>query len=110
GDSDLNIPLTDADNPPINSDGVPIGTCASAIPAGQYCGGGGITFALNYLWNASPITDNIIKIDPVDGDNLESENALASLAFPSPTDMAYDGTSFWIVDWQSNTINKVLPE
>ena len=110
GDSDLNIPLTDADNPPINSDGVPIGTCSSAIPAGQYCGGGGITLALNYLWNASPITDNIIKIDPVDGDNLESENALASLAFPSPTDMAYDGTSFWIVDWQSNTINKVLPE
>lgn len=110
GDSDLNIPLTDADNPPINSDGNPIGTCSSAVPAGQYCGGGGITFALNYLWNASPITDNIIKIDPVDGDNLESENALASLAFPSPTDMAYDGTSFWIVDWQTNTINKVLPE
>ena len=110
GDSDLNIPLTDADNPPINSDGIPIGTCASAIPAGQYCGGGGLTFARNFLWNASPITDNIIKIDPVDGDNLESENTLADLAFPSPTDMAYDGTFFWIVDWQSNTINKVLPE
>ncbi len=110
GDSDLNIPLTDADNPPINSDGVPIGTCSSAIPAGQYCGGGGLTFAQNFLWNASPITDNIIKIDAVDGDNLESENALASLAFPSPTDMAYDGTFFWIVDWQTNTINKVLPE
>lgn len=110
GDSDFNIPLTDADDPPINSDGVPIGTCSSAVPAGQYCGGGGLTFAENFLWNASPITDNIIKIDPVDGDNLESENALASLAFPSPTDMAYDGTYFWIVDWQTNTINKVLPE
>lgn len=110
GDSDFNIPLTDADNPPINSDGVAIGTCSSALPAGQYCGGGGLTFAQNFLWNASPITDNIIKIDPVDGDNLESENALAALAFPSPTDMAYDGTYFWIVDWQTNTINKVLPE
>jgi hypothetical protein len=110
GDSDFNIPITDADNPPINSDGVSIGTCANALPAGQYCGGGGLTFAQNYLWNASPITDNIIKIDAVDGDNLESENALANLAFPSPTDMAYDGTYFWIVDWQSNTINKVLPE
>lgn len=110
GDSDLNIPVADADNPPINSDGIPIGTCASAVPAGQYCGGGGLTYARNFLWNASPITDNIIKIDPVDGDNLESENTLATLAFPSPTDMAYDGTFFWIVDWQSNTINKVLPE
>ena len=110
GDSDFNISLTDTDTPPINSDGVPIGTCSNAIPAGQYCGGGGLTFAENFLWNASPITDNIIKVDPVDGDNLESENALASLAFPSPTDMAYDGTYFWIVDWQSNTINKVLPE
>jgi hypothetical protein len=110
GDSDLNIPVADADNPPINSDGVPVGTCASAIPAGQYCGGGGLTYAKNFLWNASPITDDIIKIDPVDGDNLESENTLANLAFPSPTDMAYDGTFFWVVDWQSNTINKVLPE
>ena len=110
GDSDFNIPLTDADNPPFNSDGVAIGSCSSAVPAGQYCGGGGLTFAENYLWNASPITDNIIKIDPVDGDNLESENALANLAFPSPTDMAYDGTYFWIVDWQTNTINKVRPE
>ncbi|MFV1872539.1 MAG: immunoglobulin-like domain-containing protein [Oleiphilus sp.] len=110
GDSDFNIPLTDADNPPINSDGIAIGTCSSATPAGQYCGGGGITFAENFLWNASPITDDIIKIDPVDGDNLETENALASLAFPAPTDMTYDGTYFWIVDWQTNTINKVLPE
>jgi hypothetical protein len=110
GDSDFSIPLSDADNPPINSDGISIGTCSNAIPAGQYCGGGGLTFAENFLWNASPITDNIIKIDPVDGDNLESENALAGLAFPSPTDMAYDGTYFWIVDWQTNTINKVLPE
>jgi len=110
GDSDLNLPLTDANDPPINSDGTPIGSCNSATPAGQYCGGGGITFADNFLWNASPITDDIIKIDPVDGDNLETENALASLAFPSPTDMAFDGTHFWVVDWQSNTINKVLPE
>lgn len=109
GDSDLNIPLADTDNPPINSDGTPIPTCG-ASPAGQYCGGGGLTFAENYLWNASPITDDIIKVDPVDGDNLESENALASLAFPSPTDMTYDGSNFWIVDWQTNTISKVRPE
>ncbi len=110
GDSDFNLPIADTDAPPINSDGNPIGTCASATPAGQYCGGGGLTFAENFLWNASPVTDDIIKIDPVDGDNLESENALAALAFPSPTDMTFDGTFFWIVDWQSNTINKVLPE
>ena len=110
GDSDLNIPLTDANDPPINSDGSPIGSCASATPAGQYCGGGGLTFAENFLWNASPITDDIIKIDPVDGDNLEVENVLASLAFPAPSDMTYDGTHFWIVDWQTNTINKVLAE
>lgn len=109
GDSDLNLPLADTDNPPINSDGNPIPSCG-ATPAGQYCGGGGLTFAENYLWNASPITDDITKIAPVDGDNLESENALAALAFPSPTDMTYDGHSFWIVDWQTNTINKVRPE
>lgn len=110
GDSDLNIPVTDTDNPPINSDGNSIGSCGSAIPAGQYCGGGGLTFADNFLWNASPVTDDIIKIDPVDGDNLESENALASLAFPAPTDITFDGTNFWILDWQTNTISKVRPE
>jgi len=86
GDSDFNIPVVDVDDPPINSDGNPIGSCGSAIPAGQYCGGGGLTFALNFLWNASPVTDDIIKIDPVDGDNLESENALAALPFPAPAD------------------------
>lgn len=48
GDSDLNLPLADTDNPPINSDGNPIPTCG-ATPAGQYCGGGGLTFAENYL-------------------------------------------------------------
>lgn len=109
GDSDFNIPVTDTDNPPLNSDGNPIPTCG-AIPAGQYCGGGGLTFAENFLWNSSPITDDIIKIDPVDGDNMESENALASLAFPAPTDMAHDGTNFWILDWQQNNITRVRPE
>lgn len=111
GDSDLNIPIPDANNPPINSDGNAIGSCFSDVSGTpQYCGGGGLTFAKNYLWNASPVTDDIIKIDPVDGDNLETENTLAALAFPSPTDMTYDGRRFWIVDWQSNTINEVLPE
>lgn len=111
GDSDLNIPLTDANDPPVNSDNQDIRSCFTDVQGNkQYCGGGGLTYALNYLWNASPVTDDIIKIDPVDGDNLETENTLANLAFPSPTDMAYDGRHFWIVDWQSNTINKVLPE
>lgn len=111
GDSDLNIPLVDANDPPINSDGNAIGSCFSDSNGDRhYCGGGGLTFALNYLWNASPLTDDIIKVDPVDGDNLETENTLAALAFPSPTDMTYDGSHFWIVDWQSNTINEVLPE
>jgi subtilisin-like proprotein convertase family protein len=109
GDSDFNIPITDTDNPPVNSDGNPIAACG-ATPGTQYCGGGGLTYALNYLWNASPVTDDIIKIDPVDGDNLESENALASLAFPAPTDMTHDGSNFWILDWQQNTITKVHPE
>ncbi len=109
GDSDFNIPLTDTNVPPVNSDGQVVATCG-ATPAPQYCGGGGLTFALNYLWNASPITDDIIKIDPVDGDNLETENALASLAFPAPTDITFDGTNFWISDWQQNTITRVRPE
>lgn len=90
GDSDFNIPL--ADN------------------GANITGGGGLTFAKNFLWNASPISDDIIKVDPVDGDNLESENTLAGLVFPSPTGMTFDGTHFWIVDWQSNTISKVLAE
>lgn len=111
GDSDLNIPLADANDPPINSDGNAIGSCfRNTAGQRQYCGGGGLTFARNYLWNASPVTDDIIKIDPVDGDNLETENTLAGLQFPSPTDITYDGRHFWIVDWQSNTINQVLPE
>jgi len=90
GESDFNLPLAD------NGTNGPTG--------------GGLAFAKNFLWNASPITDDIIKIDPVDGDNLESENTLATAAFPSPTGIAFDGTYFWIVDWQSNTINKVLAE
>ena len=111
GDSDLNIPLYDANDPPINSDGSAITSCfTNASGVNQYCGGGGLTFARNYLWNASPVTDDIIKIDSVDGDNLETENTLAGLQFPSPTDITYDGRHFWIVDWQSNTINEVLPE
>jgi hypothetical protein len=85
GDSDLNVPLADANDPPINSDGNAIGACFT-LPSGErhYCGGGGLTFARNYLWNASPVTDDIIKVDPVDSDNLETENTLAALQFPSP--------------------------
>jgi hypothetical protein len=99
GDSDFNLPIPDnAATPP----------CAPAV--GGVCGGGSLTFAQNYFWNASPVTDDIIKLDPVDGDNLESENTLSNLTFPSPTGITYDGTYFWIVDWQSNTLNKVLPE
>jgi len=90
GESDFNLPLTDS------------GTDGST--------GGGLTFANNFLWNSSPITDQIIKIDPVDGDNLESENTLSTVAFPSPNGITFDGTYFWVVDWQSNTINKVLAE
>ena len=102
GDSDFNIPVSDpagATAPVCNVDFV-----------GQICGGGGLTFAENFIWNATPIADDIYKLDPVDGDNLETENALAGLAFPSPTDMTFDGTHFWIADWQTNTISKVLPE
>ena len=102
GDSDLNIPITDNLPSPIPFCGADGGT--------QICGGGGLTFAENFLWNASPVTDDIIKIDPLDGDNLETENALASLAFPAPTDITHDGTNFWISDWQSNVITQVRPE
>lgn len=90
GDSDFNIPVTD------NGPDIPTG--------------GGLTFAENFLWSASPVTDDIIKIDPVDGDNLESENIFSGGPFPSPSGITFDGTFFWIVDWQSNTINKVLAE
>lgn len=101
GDSDFNIPVED--NPGSSA------TPCNVDYAGQICGGGGLTFAENYLWNASPITDDIIKIDPVDGDNLESENVLANLTFPSTAGIAYDGTFFWVTDWQTNSINKVSP-
>ncbi|WP_197474975.1 DUF5011 domain-containing protein, partial [Oleiphilus sp. HI0079] len=100
GDSDFNIPIPD--NIP---NGLPFcdnqATCR---------GGGSLTFARNFFWNASPVTDDIVKLDPVDGDNLETENTLDTMPFPSPLGMTFDGTHFWIVDWQSNTINKVLPE
>lgn len=111
GDSDFNLPIADNGNPPVDGDGTPVASCFEQ-PVGiqQYCGGGDLTFAENFLWNSSPVTDDIIKIDPVDGDNLESENTLSGLAFPSPTGITFDGTFFWIVDWQSNTLNKVLPE
>lgn len=102
GDSDFNIPLTD--NPATTSP-----QCNVEF-VGQVCGGGGLTFAQNFFWNASPVTDEIIKIDPVDGDNLESENTLASAAFPAPADITYDGTYFWVSDIDSDTINQVLPE
>lgn len=72
--------------------------------------GGGLTFASNFLWNASPVTDDIIKIDPIDGDTLEAENTLSTALVPSPSGIAFDGTYFWIIDWRTNTINKVLPE
>ena len=91
GDSNFNIPLTDNDtNHPVT--------------------GGGLTSANNFLWNASPVTDDIIKLDPVDGDNIETEVTLSTLAFPSPHGITYDGTYFWIVDRQTNTLNKVLAE
>jgi Bacterial surface protein, Ig-like domain len=99
GDSDFNLPIPDnlTGTPPCDTQA----TCLA---------GGGLTFAGNFFWNASPVTDDIIKLDPIDGDNLESENTLSGLTFPSPQGITFDGTHFWIIDWQSNTINKVLPE
>jgi len=91
GDSDFNIPLED------NGTDSPVT-------------GGGLTSANNFLWNASPVSDDIIKIDPVDGDNIESEVTLSDVAFPSPHGITYDGTYFWIVDRQTNTLNKILAE
>jgi len=96
GDSDFNIPLED--NP------------TEAFPTGHPSTGGGLTSANNFLWNASPTTDDIIKIDPVDGDNIETEVTLSAAAFPSPSGITFDGTYFWIVDRQTNTLNKVLAE
>ena len=100
GDSDFNIPIPD---------NIPNGLAFCDTQA-TCRGGGSLTFARNFFWNASPVTDDIIKLDPVDGDNLETENTLSTMPFPSPLGMTFDGTHFWIVDWQSNTINKVLPE
>jgi len=100
GDSDFNIPVPD--NLP---NGLPFCDTQNSCRAG-----GSLTFARNFFWNASPVTDDIIKLDPVDGDNLESENTPQDNEYPAPLGMTYDGTHFWIVDWQSNTINKVLPE
>lgn len=107
GDSDFNIPL--ADNEGYTGDRCAAQTDNNGTAIG-ICGGGGLTFARNFLWNVSTVTDDIIKIDPDDGNNMEDQNALASLVFPAPTDIAYDGTHFWILDWQQNNITRVHPE
>lgn len=99
GHSDFNIPVPDN----IPNSGTNCDTQATCL------GGGSLTFANSFFWNASAETDDIIKLDPVDGGNLESENTLSTVPFPSPVGMTYDGTNFWIVDWQSNTINRVRP-
>jgi hypothetical protein len=96
GDSEFSLPLPDN----VSSPACPVGIC----------GGGSLTFAGNYLWNASPVTADIVKIDPVSGANLEASNEFTNNPTPAPIGLTHDGTFFWIVDWQSNTINKVLPE
>lgn len=102
GESDFNIPIPD--NLPNSV------TSPDCSTQAKCTGGGALTFANNFFWNSSPVTDDIIKLDPVDGDNLESENTLSDLAFPSPTGITFDGTNFWIVDRQSNTVKRVRPE
>ena len=59
GDSDFNIPVTELTIPQWPN-GTNMGVCG-AYPGDQYCGGGGLVHINGYLWNASPVTDNILK-------------------------------------------------
>ena len=108
GDSDFNIPVSEITTPQLpNGDNMPV---CGAYPGDQYCGGGGLVNINGFLWNASPITDNILKIDPTDGGTITSEHLFTNHSFPSPSSLTHDGTHFWVIDWQSNTISKVLAE
>jgi hypothetical protein len=115
GDSPFNFPV---DEP--NDDGHLLAPGGGPLPAcgayfdpvvgqtAQYCGGGGLAIVNNSLWNASPVTDQILKMDIADG-QIQSDNAIETGLFPSPTSLAYDSTFFWILNWQSNSISKVNP-
>jgi len=111
GDSDFNFPVSEpnGDGHLLDPGGNPLQTCGAHPVNTQYCGGGGLAFVNPYLWNASPITDQIIKIDIADGGVVTDNETINIEQFPSPTSLAYDGTFFWVLDWQSNTINKVNP-
>jgi hypothetical protein len=108
GDSDFSIPVMEQSIPtlPLGGD---LQLCG-ADGGTQYCGGGGLAAAYGKLWNASPVTDHILKIDPDNGDVSVDNKIQTTVEFPSPSALAYDETHLWIVDWQSNTIKKVLPE
>ena len=111
GDSDFNFPVSEPndDGHLLDPAGNPLPTCGAYPENTQYCGGGGLDFVNPYLWNASPVTDQIIKIDITTGDVITDNETLNVEQFPSPTSLAYDNTFFWVLDWQSNSINKVNP-
>jgi len=106
GDSDLNIPVSELTTPQLPGGGGNMPVCG-AYPGDQFCGGGGLVHVNGFLWNASPVTDNILKIDPTDG-AVQAAHLFTNHTFPSPSSLTFDGTHFWVIDWQSNTISKVL--
>jgi len=108
GESDFNIPVSE-ETPPQLPNGGDMPTCGAYPANTQWCGGGSLTTVNNFLWNASPVTDNILKIDSGNGQIHSENNTLTNLLYPSPSAIDHDGAFFWIVDWQSNTINKVDP-
>ena len=108
GESDFNIPISEETAPQLPNGG-DMPTCGAYPKSTQWCGGGSLTTVNNFLWNASPVTDSILKIDPGNGQVHSENNTLTNLLYPSPSAIDHDGAFFWIVDWQSNTINKVDP-
>jgi hypothetical protein len=54
--------------------------------------GGGITYASGYIWYCVPFMDELQKIDPSNG------NVVNTYYFPTalPTGFAFDGTSLWL--------------
>jgi hypothetical protein len=116
GDSPFNFPVDEPNGTSLlDPGGNPLAACSAyfdpsppANQTAQYCGGGGLEIVNQSLWNASPVTDQIIKIAIEDG-VIITENDLNLGEFPSPTSLAYDSTFFWILNWQLNTISKVNP-
>ena len=66
---------------------------------------GDLTSAYNFIWISDPIKDEIVKIDPVDGQILKTISSPGS----APAGLAHDGSYLWSIDWMENTVYKLNP-